>query len=153
MAASTFSLSRSAVCASTPVRGLARGGPRFACRLSVVRAQSHNNASAAETDLVKGCAAPGVAGLAVSALVSTAAARAEDVTEATAAAGAASSAAGFGAGEAVLLLTPVVVYALFNVYREKLNPQAKFLDYVYIMAALAIFGNIFSILVFKTRFF
>ncbi|GIL84422.1 hypothetical protein Vretimale_15895 [Volvox reticuliferus] len=104
---------------------------------------------------------PAVAGLTAS-LSSVAAARAEEAAEVTTAVAATANeavpaattaAGGLGTGEAVLLLTPVLVYTLFNLYRDRINPQAKFLDYIYIMAALAIFGNIFSILIFKTRFF
>ncbi|GFR43073.1 hypothetical protein Agub_g4080 [Astrephomene gubernaculifera] len=80
----------------------------------------------------------------------TAAAHAD---EATAAVTEAAGSGGFGAGEAALLLTPVGVYALFNIYREKVNPKASFLDYVYIMVFLAIVANLFSILVYKVRFF
>ncbi|KAG2424021.1 hypothetical protein HXX76_014845 [Chlamydomonas incerta] len=70
-----------------------------------------------------------------------------------AAAEAVADAGGFGAGEAALLITPVVVYAAFSVYREKLNPRASFLDYIYIMVFLAIVANLVSIVAFKTRFF
>ncbi|KAG2439807.1 hypothetical protein HYH02_010442 [Chlamydomonas schloesseri] len=81
------------------------------------------------------------------------AAHAEEPVAAAAAEAATGSAGGFGAGEAALLITPVVVYAAFSVYREKLNPKASFLDYIYIMVFLAIVANLVSIVAFKVRFF
>ncbi|PNW73533.1 hypothetical protein CHLRE_13g562900v5 [Chlamydomonas reinhardtii] len=76
-----------------------------------------------------------------------------DEPVAAAAAAVSEGAGGFGAGETALLVTPVVVYAAFSVYREKLNPRASFLDYIYIMVFLAIVANLVSIVAFKTRFF
>ncbi|KAG7672370.1 hypothetical protein Ndes2526B_g09120 [Nannochloris sp. 'desiccata'] len=49
--------------------------------------------------------------------------------------------------------TPVLVYALFTLYRDKVNPRAKFGDLIFIIAALVVFGNIFSVLIFKKRLY
>ena len=41
----------------------------------------------------------------------------------------------------------------FWVFRERVNPKATIGDFLYILATVAIVGNVVSILVFKTRFF
>ncbi|GIL84423.1 hypothetical protein Vretimale_15895 [Volvox reticuliferus] len=160
MVATLFSFTPSTVSASRASLCSRRGNAPFGLRQTICR--SHlRDAQPCEIDLLKGVSLPAVAGLTAS-LSSVAAARAEEAAEVTTAVAATANeavpaattaAGGLGTGEAVLLLTPVLVYTLFNLYRDRINPQAKFLDYIYIMAALAIFGNIFSILIFKTRFF
>ncbi|GIL56851.1 hypothetical protein Vafri_12159, partial [Volvox africanus] len=158
--ATMFSLTSSTVSASRGLPCSRRCNTHFTSRQAICRSQLRI-AQTCKNDLLKGVSLPAVAGLAAT-LSSAAAARAEEVAEVMTAAvtttseaapAATTAAGGFGSGEAVLLLTPVFVYTLFNLYRDRINPQAKFLDYIYIMVALAIFGNIFSILVFKTRFF
>lgn len=52
-----------------------------------------------------------------------------------------------------LAFAPLGVYSLFWLYREKVNPRAKISDLLFFAAALVIFGNIFSILVFKKRIY
>merc|ERR1712023_511033 len=47
---------------------------------------------------------------------------------------------------------PIVLYAGFTVFRS-VNPKAKVSDYVFIVAAAIIIGNIFSIAVLRTRLF
>ncbi len=60
---------------------------------------------------------------------------------------------GMSSTELAVAFSPLVVYGLFSLYREKINPRAKLGDVIFIVAALFIFGNIFSILVFKKRFY
>ncbi|KAJ9529762.1 hypothetical protein QJQ45_014531, partial [Haematococcus lacustris] len=55
--------------------------------------------------------------------------------------------------ELVLLGSPIVVYAIFNVYRDRVNPKATFSDLLLFMGLAAILGNLVSIAVFKVRFF
>ncbi|KIY94370.1 hypothetical protein MNEG_13591 [Monoraphidium neglectum] len=52
-----------------------------------------------------------------------------------------------------LAFSPIVIYGLFTVFRAKVNPKANIGDLLYIIGAVAVFGNIVSILIFKTRFF
>ncbi len=56
-------------------------------------------------------------------------------------------------GEVFLLLTPLLLYGLFNVYRAKINPKASISDFLFFTAALVIVGNVFSILVLKVRLY
>ena len=56
-------------------------------------------------------------------------------------------------GEIVLLLAPLLLYGLFNIYRAKVNPKASISDFLFITAALVIVGNVFSILVLKVRLY
>ncbi|PNH06631.1 hypothetical protein TSOC_006974 [Tetrabaena socialis] len=100
-----------------------------------------------------------ISGLAVAApLLVAASARAEEaagpvVEAAEAAEAVAVASAGPGGGEAALLITPVLLYVAFTVYRDRVNPKATFLDYVYILATVAIVANLISIVAFNTRFF
>ncbi|KAI8464085.1 MAG: hypothetical protein J3K34DRAFT_127039 [Monoraphidium minutum] len=50
-------------------------------------------------------------------------------------------------------VAPLLIYALFWLYRDRVNPKATFGDLLYIVGAVVVFGNIISIVVFKTRFF
>eukprot|EP00195_Chlamydomonas_chlamydogama_P016126 CAMPEP_0202894098 /NCGR_PEP_ID=MMETSP1392-20130828/3542_1 /ASSEMBLY_ACC=CAM_ASM_000868 /TAXON_ID=225041 /ORGANISM="Chlamydomonas chlamydogama, Strain SAG 11-48b" /LENGTH=91 /DNA_ID=CAMNT_0049578663 /DNA_START=211 /DNA_END=486 /DNA_ORIENTATION=- len=54
--------------------------------------------------------------------------------------------------ELALLLMPIIGYTMFNIFRAK-NPKATFNDFLLIMAATFIVGNILSILIFKTSFY
>lgn len=56
-------------------------------------------------------------------------------------------------GEFLVLLAPLLLYGLFNVYRSKVNPKATISDFLFIIAALVVVGNLFSILVLKVRLY
>lgn len=73
--------------------------------------------------------------------------------EAVDAAAAAVTEGGLPVAELALVLSPIILYGIFNVYRSALNPRAKLSDFLFIVAAIAIVGNILSILIFKKRFF
>lgn len=60
---------------------------------------------------------------------------------------------GITIGEVVLLSAPILLYGLFTLYREKVNPKATISDFLFITAGVVIVGNIFSILVLKVRIF
>ena len=53
----------------------------------------------------------------------------------------------------VLLFSPLLAYGLFTLYRERINPKAKLSNFSFVLAGLAILGNIISIVVFKIRWF
>ena len=53
--------------------------------------------------------------------------------------------------EIALVLLPLVLYGLFNLYRSQVNDKAKLVDFVSLVASVVIIGNIVSILVFKVR--
>ncbi|CAL5222494.1 g4868 [Coccomyxa viridis] len=55
--------------------------------------------------------------------------------------------------EVILLAAPPLLYGIFNLYRSQVNQQAKLVDFVSILAATIIFGNILSVLVFKVRLY
>ena len=63
------------------------------------------------------------------------------------------AAKGVSVGEIVLLSAPLLLYALFNVYRDKINPKASISDFLFLLVALVIVGNVFSILVLKVRLY
>lgn len=54
--------------------------------------------------------------------------------------------------EVALVMTPLIGYGIYNYARIK-NPQLNFQDLLLIIAAVFLFGNIFSIVVFKTSFY
>ena len=60
---------------------------------------------------------------------------------------------GLPAGEVAILLAPVILYAVFTVYRTQFNRNVKLSDFFFAVATVAVFGNILSIVVFKIRFF
>jgi hypothetical protein len=64
----------------------------------------------------------------------------------------AAEASGFGPST-LLVLLPLVLYGVFNVYRTNANPKATFNDFLFLCAGLAVIGNIISIVVFKVRYF
>lgn len=66
--------------------------------------------------------------------------------------GDAAAASGFGPST-LLVLLPLVLYGVFNVYRTNANPKATFNDFLFLCAGLAVIGNIISIVVFKVRYF
>lgn len=53
----------------------------------------------------------------------------------------------------LLLSSPVLLYAVFNVYRAQVNPKAKWSDFVFIGAAVLIAANLISIVAFRIRLF
>lgn len=53
----------------------------------------------------------------------------------------------------VVLLSPILLYGIFNLYRSQVNPRAKFTDFLFIVAGVAVVANLFSILVLKIRLF
>jgi hypothetical protein len=74
------------------------------------------------------------------------------VVEATAAAGdpAATQASPLGY---VVVFAPILLYGIFSLYRDKVNPRATISDFLFILAAIAVFANLISILAFKVRLF
>ena len=72
------------------------------------------------------------------------------------AAAAAADAAEKGGGTlpaVVLGLSPILLYGIFYLYRDKVDPNVKVSDYLYAVLATAVGVNFFSALVFKFRFF
>lgn len=64
---------------------------------------------------------------------------------------AAAESSSLGVVNVAVAATPLVVYVLFNIIREKYNTKAGFGDYIYLLAASFIVVNIFLALVFKVR--
>ncbi|PRW61417.1 NADH-quinone oxidoreductase subunit L [Chlorella sorokiniana] len=92
--------------------------------------------------------------LALSCLLLAAPALAEEAaTEAAVEAAEAGQSAGVTALGWALIVSPLVFYAVFNVYRSQVDPKAKFGDALFFFAASVIVGNIVSITVFKIRLF
>lgn len=60
---------------------------------------------------------------------------------------------GTSLGEILLLLAPILLYGVFSIYREKVNPRAKLSDFLFIAAAAVIVLNILTILIFKIRLY
>ena len=60
---------------------------------------------------------------------------------------------GIGLVQGTILLAPVVLYAIFSIYRTAFNRNAKISDFLLLVASVFIFGNILSALVFKVRLF
>ena len=60
--------------------------------------------------------------------------------------------AGLSQTEVVILLAPVTMYSIFTLARTA-NPNVKLNDILFGVAAVAVFGNIFSILVLKVKVF
>lgn len=55
--------------------------------------------------------------------------------------------------EILLVLSPILLYGVFSLYRSKVNPRAKLSDFSFIVVGLVIVANLVSIIVFKVRFF
>ena len=51
------------------------------------------------------------------------------------------------------MLAPIVLYGLFSVYRDRINPNFKLSDFALIVAGLVVLGNVAAILIFKTRLY
>ena len=60
---------------------------------------------------------------------------------------------GVGVAEIVLLLAPLLLYGGFSLYRAKVNPKAKFSDFLFITAGSIVVLNLLSILIFKVRLY
>lgn len=60
---------------------------------------------------------------------------------------------GLPVAEVAILLAPVILYSIFTIYRTAINPRVKISDFLFAVGAFVVFGNIFSILVLKIRFF
>jgi hypothetical protein len=41
-----------------------------------------------------------------------------------------------------VVLTPILLYGIFNVYRDKVNPRIKFSDFLFICAGVAVVANL-----------
>eukprot|EP00798_Chlamydomonas_sp_ICE-L_P020690 gene20690-27489_t len=57
------------------------------------------------------------------------------------------------ASEFLILLTPLGLYAVWSLYRDKINPRSTFSDYLLLVVALAIAANLVSMVAFKIRLF
>ena len=77
-------------------------------------------------------------------------AQAEDVA---AGAAAVDDGMAMGPGGIALVTAPILLYGIFYVYRSQINPKATLVDGITVLAAVAIVGNIVSILAFQTRIF
>lgn len=66
---------------------------------------------------------------------------------------AASTPGGPSAFGLIVLFSPLLLYGIFNVYRERINPQAKLSNFAVIIGALLLAANLFSIVVYRVRFF
>lgn len=55
--------------------------------------------------------------------------------------------------EFLLVLSPLLLYGIFSLYRSKVNPRAKLSDFAFIVVGLVIVANLISIIVFKVRYF
>lgn len=53
----------------------------------------------------------------------------------------------------IIVLTPIILYGLFNVYRNQVNPRASFSDFLFLVAGVAVIANLVSIIGFKVRLF
>ncbi|KAK3234189.1 hypothetical protein CYMTET_55549 [Cymbomonas tetramitiformis] len=53
----------------------------------------------------------------------------------------------------VIALFPVILYGIFTLYRLNFNRNIKIVDFMFGVFCFFIFGNIFSILIFKTRLY
>ena len=94
-------------------------------------------------------AAPPAAGAAADAV----SAAADKVADAAPAATDAAEKGGGTLPAVVLGLSPILLYGIFYLYRDKVDPNVKVSDYLYAVLATAVGVNFFSALVFKFRFF
>lgn len=60
---------------------------------------------------------------------------------------------GMNATTYVIALFPVILYGIFTFYRLNFNRNIKIVDFMFGVFCFFIFGNIFSILIFKTRLY
>jgi hypothetical protein len=43
------------------------------------------------------------------------------------------------------VLTPIILYGLFNVYRNQVNPRASFSDFLFLVAGVAVIANLVGV--------
>lgn len=43
-----------------------------------------------------------------------------------------------------VVLSPVIMYGIFNLYRDRVNPRMKFSDFLFIVAGVAVVANLVS---------
>lgn len=55
--------------------------------------------------------------------------------------------------EGLLVFAPVLLYGLFTIYRSKVNERAKLSDFLFIVAAAVVVGNLLSIIFFKKKLY
>ena len=60
---------------------------------------------------------------------------------------------GWTTAEGLIVLAPLVLYGLFSLYRDRINPNFKLSDFALIIAGVVVLGNVVAILVFKTRLY
>lgn len=60
---------------------------------------------------------------------------------------------GVNPAEVAIVLAPIVLYGIFNLYRAKMNPKAGPMDFLFICGAAAVFANIGAILIYRVRLF
>eukprot|EP00210_Caulerpa_lentillifera_P007451 g7121.t1 len=60
---------------------------------------------------------------------------------------------GIGIIEGTILLAPVLLYAIFTIYRTGFNRNAKASDFLLLVVSIFIFGNILSTIFLKVRLF
>ena len=90
-----------------------------------------------------------------------AASKAADAAPAAAGAGADAAVAAADAAEksgsiapaALLGLSPILLYGMFFIYREKFNPNVKVSDFLFFVLCVAVWGNFLSTTFLKFRFF
>ena len=75
------------------------------------------------------------------------------VADAAVAAADAAEKSGSFAPAAVLGLSPILLYGMFYIYREKFNPNVKVADFIFFVLCFAVFGNLLSTTFLKFRFF
>ena len=97
--------------------------------------------------------AAGAAADAVSAAADKVADAAPAVADATAAAADAAEKGGGVLPAVVLGLMPILLYGIFYLFREKINPNVKVSDYLFAVLTIAVWLNFISAIVFKFRFF
>ena len=60
---------------------------------------------------------------------------------------------GYTYGGLVVAFSPLVIYAVFYLYRQTINPKAKLQDLLFVAAFCVVVGNILSIVVFHKRLY
>lgn len=60
---------------------------------------------------------------------------------------------GYTNGGLVIAFSPIVIYAVFYLYRATINPKAKLQDLLFIAAFCVVVANILSIVVFHRRIY
>ena len=60
---------------------------------------------------------------------------------------------GWTSAEGLIVLAPIVLYGIFSVYRDRINPNFKLADFALIVAGLVVLANVFAIVVYKVRIY